>query len=128
MTGDGWYDATAREPSAQPSLADLTSRQATWNLDAALARVDELTADAEDDEVPEELLPLLDQVTRDPEAPLQFRSLGRRVREGRTTWQAWWRDPTGEAGGADLFRTVFRLQLQQARLAARQTPDGEDQS
>ncbi len=98
-------------PDSSTILRQLRASQSTRSRDSALARIDELIAQDADDDLPEELVPILVRVTSAPDAPLTFRSLHARVRAGRTSWAAWWHDPTSEAGGLRLLQVVTREQL-----------------
>lgn len=42
------------------------------------------------------------------DAPLSFRSLARRVHEGRLSWDDYWADPRAHAGDDDLVNAVLR--------------------
>ena len=116
----GYYNASAggNGPRADtPALLhDLGRRSVESSLEQALDRlaetldrVDERDAETGQDGVPPEAVPLLEQLTGADDAPLTYRSLHRRVEQGRTSWDAFWRAPHEEADGLALVRDVMRL-------------------
>ncbi|WP_185995209.1 hypothetical protein [Nocardioides campestrisoli] len=119
MTGfDPFAAAAAGNDATDPwdLLADLSRRSAGTSLDRALDELGELVdrIDAEEraegtDGAPAEVVPVLEVLTGADDAPLTYRSLHRRVREGYTSWDAFWRAPHQEADGLRLLQDVMRV-------------------
>lgn len=57
-----------------------------------------------------EIAQRFDELTGVDDAPLEWRSLHRRVREGRLSWQDVWLDPLEQPGGADLIDAVMKAE------------------
>ncbi len=123
---NGVYDASAPPPEEPPDAADLLRRLrsngATTRLEAAMGRIDELAARLADKEAEEgetgldaHAVQLLSDLTHDEAASLEWRSLGRRVDERLTSWEAFWARPQDEAGGLALFAAVLRDQAARTR-------------
>lgn len=115
MTPLEFFDASAPAvdpPSTTEVLTELGSRTAEQELLAALDHLDDLVTAASErdraDPVPEELVTVLHELTGADCAPLTWRSLNRRVRDGLTTWQAFWADPGAEPDGVRLAHEVLR--------------------
>lgn len=125
----GVYDASApppQTPSAAEELRRLSRNAATSRLEAAMGRIDDLAAafaESEDEEpVDDQVVALLVELTHDDAAPLEWRSLGRRVDEALTSWAAFWARPQAEAGGLALFAAVMRDQAQRTRAVLEEEP------
>ena len=123
-----FYDASAPvDPAAgaPPSLQDLGRAGAESDLDAALERLDDLVeqvaASDAADPLPDELRDRLRELTAAEEAPLAWRSLHRRVRDGLTTWESFWARPQDEEDGVRLVRAV----MDASRAALRQHLAGD---
>lgn len=103
-------------PDQHEVLARLSRRTLDGALDRSLDdlgelldRIEEREAAAGEDGVPAELVPVLEELTGAEEAPLTYRSLRRRVREGFTSWDAFWRAPHEEADGMRLLREAMQV-------------------
>lgn len=129
------YDASAAgstgSTDAPPSLLGAQSRDAENRLTAALDRVADLVARAEERDAAEgldpDLVAVLEEITADPDAPLELRSIGRRVREGFTTWAEVWRDGSDPAARRlvmEAQRVVVR-RATEARAAAAEAERAE---
>lgn len=116
MTGSPeFYDASSPatlQPSSTEVLTELGGRSAEQDLDAALDVLTELVAAAGErdrrEPLPDDLVAVLRDLTGAEDAPLAWASLRRRVRDGVTTWESFWADPTAEADGVRLVREVLR--------------------
>lgn len=73
------------------------------------------SASGEPGPVPDDVAALADRITGAADAPPAYRALHQRVREGHTTWQAWWASPESEDQGARLLREVVTAQLAEVR-------------
>ncbi|MAS55515.1 MAG: hypothetical protein OSB43_02285 [Nocardioides sp.] len=124
----GVYDASAPPPQephdARQTLRRLGRAAALSRLEEALGRIEDLTARvaeqeeaAGEDLVDPETVSILESLTHDEQAPLEWRSLGRRVDEGLTSWRAFWSRPQAEAGGVALLGATMREQAERGRLA-----------
>jgi hypothetical protein len=110
-----FYDASAPVPDHgrgdEAPLGELSERAAERELDAALVGLTDLLADISARELreplPDELLALLRELTGADSAPLAWASLNRRVRESRTSWEAFWADPLSEEDGMSLVHAVL---------------------
>lgn len=110
-----FYDASAPVAddarSDGPILDGLSERATEHELDAALTGLTDLLADISARELreplPDELVTLLRELTGADSAPLAWASLNRRVRESRTSWEAFWADPLAEEDGMSLVRAVL---------------------
>ena len=121
------YDASApvHTPASAPSLQDLGRDAAESDLEAALDRLNDLVEQISDrdaaEPLPDELRDRLRDLTSAPEAPLAWSSLDRRVRDGLTTWEAFWARPQDEADGVRLVRAVMAA----GRTTLREHLDGD---
>jgi hypothetical protein len=110
-----FYDASAPVPDSGAdggsTLGELSERGAERELEAALDGLTELLADMSARELreplPDQLVTLLRELTGAEEAPLAWASLNRRVRESRTSWEAFWADPLAEEDGMRLVHAVM---------------------
>ena len=110
-----FYDASAPVPDCGTdggaTLGELSERGAERELEAALDGLTELLADISARELreplPDQLVTLLRELTGAEEAPLAWASLNRRVRESRTSWEAFWADPLAEEDGMRLVHAVM---------------------
>ncbi|WP_224278958.1 hypothetical protein [Nocardioides lacusdianchii] len=114
MTPLEFFDASAPvtdRPSTTEVLTELGGLTAERELLAALDDLDDLVATASehdrDDPVPQELVVLLRELTGADGAPVAWSSLNRRVRDGLTTWDAFWADPSAEQDGVRLVHEVL---------------------
>lgn len=117
------FDASA-PPAEQPepaSLLAMQARDAEDRLTRALDHVAEVVARVRErgaeDELDPDLVAIMEEITSAPDASLELASLGRRVRDGFTTWQAVWHDPTADPAARHLVIEVQRVVLARARLA-----------
>ncbi len=132
MTGlpPGLYDASEPDPvGADDLLGQAQAQVATRGLEAALRRVGEHTARAREQEARDGLDPgttaLLDELSSAPDAPLEYRSLHRRVQEGMVTWEQVWSSPLDQAGGRRLVLDVVRVQAEQGEAGRRLFAEAE---
>lgn len=109
-----FYDASAPvDPtsSAPPSLDELGREGAEADLAAALDQLDDLVEQVSvrdaADPLPDELRARLRELADADGAPLAWRSLARRVRDGLTTWESFWARPQDEEDGVRLVRAVM---------------------
>lgn len=108
-----FYDASAPvdAPAAPPSLLDLGRDGAESDLDVALDRLNDLVEQVSvrdaAEPLPEELRDRLRELTGAADAPLAWESLHRRVRDGLTTWEAFWARPQDEVDGVRLVHAVM---------------------
>ncbi|GAA4672517.1 hypothetical protein [Nocardioides nanhaiensis] len=129
----GFFDASAPppdEPDVREELREARQRQATSDLERAMDRIQGLVAtyeeQLEEEGLDEGTITLLEEVTGAPDAPLEFKSLNRRVSEGRLTWTDFWRRPQAEAGGLRLLRAVTNLQIERMAQIPREKPPEQD--
>jgi hypothetical protein len=121
---DDFYVASDPAPerlSVPEELAVAEERDAELRLTRLLDRIHDRVAeirahDAESDLDPD-VVPLLEEITGLPDAPLEQKSLRRRVHEHRTTWKAFWLEPGSEAGGLRLFNEVNAARIRTAQEA-----------
>lgn len=126
----GFFDASAPppdEPDVREELREARQRQATSDLERALERIQGLAAASfevqlDQEGLDEDTVALLEEITGDPDAPLEFRSLNRRVSEGRLTWTDFSRRPQAEAGGVRLLRAVTDRGLEKIARIPREKP------
>lgn|GEM_PF-2212744 len=125
---NGSYDASAPPPQDVPTTADVLGQLrragATTRLEVAMARIEELAAQFAEDEtgatedgLDPDVVARLVELTSEEGAPLEWRSLGRRVTDGHTTWAAFWARPQAETGGLALLAAVLRDQAARTRSA-----------
>ncbi|MBM7516209.1 hypothetical protein [Nocardioides nitrophenolicus] len=130
----GHYDASAPPPDESgPSLLDLASADVDRRLEAVLDVVDDLAAEGEERRLAEGIDPataaLYEAIAGAEDAPLELRSLHRRVHEGRLTWADVWARPSDHDGGTRLLFAAMTAQgrglaAEVARLAGN---DGDDE-
>lgn len=128
------YDASSATPRpSAPSLLDVESVDVDRRLMAVLDAVDELAAEGEERRAAEGMDPdtaaLFDAVAGADDAPLELRSLHRRVHEGRVRWADVWARPSDYDGGTRLLFAAMTahsrgLAAEVARLAADVEEDG----
>jgi hypothetical protein len=98
---------------AQPALRAADVQDADLRLGRALDRVADLVAQVQEREAEQgldrELVAILEEITSAADAPVELASIGRRVREGFTTWEQVWRDPEPDAGARRLVMTAQRI-------------------
>ena len=88
----GRFDAGRTEPTG-PSLGAVVRADAEDRVLRRLSRISErIHRDRERDDEPldPEIIDRLETLCADEDAPLEFRSLARRVHEGRLTWKQFW--------------------------------------
>lgn len=93
------------EPGSSDVLAGMLIRSAEDDVRMALDEARELLFHLEQDAEPitPEEVAVLEAVTGSDDAPLEFRSLRRRVDSGSLTWDEFWRRPYDEGqAGVDL--------------------------
>lgn len=126
----GVYNASAPPPE-DPGPADVLRRLrregATNRLEAAMGRIGDLATrfaedEAEEDPVDAQLVTLLVELTHADEASLEWRSLGRRVDDGLTSWETFWARPQDEPGGLRLFAAVMQDQTERTRRVLEEEP------
>ena len=140
MTPFEYFDASGtggptRHASSSSMLGDLTRTGTEAGLNRALddinALVAEMSAKDRAEQLPPELVSLLDEITGADDAPLAWASLHRRVHSQRTPWEAFWRDPTVEEDGLRLVSEVMRRAragLQEGLVAAREAQAGRPEA
>lgn len=105
-------DDTVRR--GRDALLRMQAVDADERLNRVLDDVDALLAEGAARDEAEGMDPgiadLLDRISGDEAAPLEFRSLHRRVSEGRLTWLDFWLHPEEEAGGTALIRAAMKAQ------------------
>lgn len=108
----GTYDASTPGPSARDPLRRMQSVESEQRMLAFLDEVDEFLDESRAREREEGLDPtiaaLLDSVSGADDAPLEFRSLHRRVAEGVTTWEQFWSAPEETPGGHRLVNVAMK--------------------
>jgi hypothetical protein len=139
-----FFDASTPAADVPPTtdtlgrLEDVVLEQHLHDvLDSLEELVADLAADEQADAVGPDEITALETVSGGDDAPLEFRSIRRRVHEGRLTWTEFWQRPEdeGQAGLDLLFAALGHIaaalpeRLAEARLAAglpptRAEPDG----
>ncbi|MDN5746643.1 MAG: hypothetical protein L0H31_16215 [Nocardioidaceae bacterium] len=107
----GRFDASNVVPSG-PTLGQLVRQDAQNHMLGRLSRISERIHHDRDREADEpldpEIIARLEQLCAADDAPLEFRSLARRVREGRLTWKQYWDDPRAHGDDTRLIAAVVR--------------------
>lgn len=124
----GTYDASAPPPAAgPPSLLEMESTDVDRRLLDALDAIDDLAAEGEERRLAEgmdpELPEIFEAIAGADDAPLDVRSLRRRVHEGQVRWEDVWLRPSDHDGGTRLLFAAMAAQgrglaAEVARLAA----------
>ena len=95
-------DASSTEPGAGELLRTMAADDSEQRMLAFLDELDELIEEDREREREEGLDPsvaaLLESITGADDAPLEFRSLNRRVAEGVTSWEEFWVAPEETPG------------------------------
>lgn len=95
-------------------LLRMQAVDADQRLERVLDAVEELVTESREHDLAEGLDPglarLLDAIAGAEDAPLEFRSLRRRVAEGRLTWLDFWLRPEDQPGGHRLVNAAMKAQ------------------
>lgn len=105
-------DASSPEPGAGELLRTMAADESEQRMLAFLDELDELIEEDREREREEGLDPsvaaLLESITGADDAPLEFRSLNRRVAEGVTSWEEFWVAPEETPGGHRLVNVAMK--------------------
>ncbi len=126
------YDASGGDSAAhddpEPDLLAMQSHAVDRTLAVALDRIsdrlDRWQAQERREELDPEILRLYDELSGQEDAPLGWRSLRRRVLDGRLTWKDVWVDPQQDRAATDLTLAVSTLLTRQSHVA-QHDPDAE---
>lgn len=108
------YDASGQTPASNQRdlLIRMQAEDADQRLLALFDEIDEMIEEGRERDREHGLDPgvasLLDAISGDEHAPLEFRSLHRRVGDGALTWEQFWLAPEEEAGGHRLINAAMK--------------------
>jgi len=107
----GHFDA-GRMPPSSPTLDEMLREDAESRMFGRLSRISERIHQDREREAEEpldpEIIERLERLCAADDAPIEFRSLARRVREGRLTWKQYWDDPRAAGDDPRLIAAVVR--------------------
>ena len=108
------FDAAAPSPKrARDVLLRLQDTDADQRLMSLFDEIDEMIEEGRERDREQGLDPgisdLLDAISGADDAPMEFRSLHRRVQAGTLSWLAFWLAPEEEAGGHRLVNEAMKV-------------------